>query len=441
MLEYGVLIDVMMITNVFETDFKESVELLTSKMIFMLFSLGIVPALIMHKMHPTYRLKHFVILLVLSILICLSIVFQDFKTFSSFFRNNKDVIYRIIPNNYLYSTFKYLKSSIPHKDRETKRLSAEKGVNWKNHKKRSVFVLVIGEAARASNFSLNGYSKNTNPLLQKQNIVSYTNVSSCGTSTAYSVPCIFSSLTRNDFSIPEFKYNDNLFKLISKADFDVLWIENNSGCKGVCDQSIEMEKYLKKNVEIYDEEMLNILQKYLDKEKDLFVVLHQKGSHGPAYYLRVPDNFQKFSPICKTANLQNCDKESIRNSYDNTILYTDYFLSSLIKLLDTQKNINTAMLYVSDHGQSLGENGLYLHGMPYFIAPKYQTHIPMIVWFSKNYLEEFSLDEQCIASKKDETLSHDNVFHSVLDALEITTKNFDKKMSIFNECKKLKKDF
>ena len=253
------------------------------------------------------------------------------------------------------------------------------------------------------------------------------------------MPCIFSSLNKSNYSKEEFKYNDNLIELIKKSGFEVLWVDNNSGCKSVCDRvkTVKMHTIETKNnidKEIFDEKMLKVLEEFMNNNKkdDLFIVLHQMGSHGPAYYKRTPKEFYQFKPICDSIELQQCSLERIKNSYDNTILYTDYFLSKIITILKEKTEVNTAMFYVSDHGQSLGENGVYLHGMPYIIAPKNQKHIPMLIWLSANFIKEFKLDNRCIKNTINQQLSHDNLFHSILDLLKIDTKAIDKKLSFYN---------
>ncbi|WPX97365.1 phosphoethanolamine transferase [Candidatus Bandiella euplotis] len=446
MLKYGIVVDSFMVENVLETDFKESRELLTSNLVFIFFITGLLPTILVCRSNIVYPNKVLTFLKCLSgVIVCaglmLLLIFFQFKTFASIFRNHKDIVHRIIPNNFVNAIYQNLKLIYPaEKPIDFIPSEAVKDKRWSIHKRPSIFVFVVGETARAENFSLNGYKRETNPKLKALDIINYENVSACGTSTAASVPCIFSSFDRANFTKGNLKHSDNLLNLIKSSDFQVLWIDNNSGCKEVCDGSttIHTDKWLrnKYDKEIYDESMLEILEDYIshNKGQDLFVVLHQKGSHGPAYYIRTPESFYQFTPICKTTELQQCSPESIVNSYDNTILYTDYFLAKLIAFLKDKKDVNTAMLYVSDHGESLGENGIYLHGMPYMIAPKNQKHVPMIMWLSDNYLDDFKIHKNCLSLKKEDNFSHDNLFHSILDALQIKTKVLDKKLSIFYGC-------
>jgi lipid A ethanolaminephosphotransferase len=179
--------------------------------------------------------------------------------------------------------------------------------------------------------------------------------------------------------------------------------------------------------------MLSGLDEYINKQKkdDIIIILHQMGSHGPAYYERVPESFRKFKPFCKTNQLDQCTDEEISNAYDNTILYTDFFLSEVIDFLKKYDDrFETAMFYVSDHGESLGEHNIYLHGMPYFMAPKGVTNVPLILWFGKNLIQTENLDMDLLKLKSNKSISHDNVFHTLLGILEIETGIYKKEKDL-----------
>jgi lipid A ethanolaminephosphotransferase len=165
--------------------------------------------------------------------------------------------------------------------------------------------------------------------------------------------------------------------------------------------------------------MLAGLQDYIDKhaEGDILIVLHQMGSHGPAYYKRYPEAFRVFTPTCESSQLDECSQEEISNAYDNTIVYTDHFLAEVISLLkNNDEHFETAMFYASDHGESLGEGGVYLHGMPYWIAPGSQTAVSMILWFGPNFDD---VDAEDVRAVIDTPLTHDNIFHTLLGLFEI----------------------
>ena len=308
-----------------------------------------------------------------------------------------------------------------------------------------MIILVIGETARADRFSLNGYSKETNPLLKKEDLVSFTNMSSCGTSTAHSVPCMFSIFPKDDYSYKKGASTKNVLDVLKNTqDVAILWRDNNSDSKGVA-LRVDYEDYRSPNKnticnedECRDEGMLVGLEDYIEKnkDKDILIVLHQMGNHGPAYYKRYPKEFEKFTPVCKTNQLQNCTKEEISNAYDNAILYTDYFLSKTINFLKKYSNTHeTAMLYVSDHGESLGENGIYLHGMPYAIAPKEQTHVASVIWLGEGQME-YEYDRSKIKANKDKEYSHDNLFDTLLGMFEVETEVYKKELNILNDARK-----
>lgn len=177
--------------------------------------------------------------------------------------------------------------------------------------------------------------------------------------------------------------------------------------------------------------MLVGLQEYIDEQKtgDIMIVLHQMGIHGPAYYKRYPASFEKFTPVCRTNELEECSKEEISNAYDNALLYTDYFLSQVIALLKNYSDrFEAAMLFVSDHGESLGEFNVYLHGLPFKIAPEGQKHIAAVFWFSDN----FKLDKEALRQKSSEFFSHDNLFHTILGLMEVQTDIYDRSLDMIN---------
>ena len=302
---------------------------------------------------------------------------------------------------------------------------------------RELVIMVVGETARADHFSLNGYERETNPRLQKEEVINFPDFWSCGTSTAQSVPCIFSHYPRAEFDQARASAADNALDILKRAGVSILWRDNNSSSKHVADRG-DYQVYLtgKTNpvcdVECRDEGMLIGLQDYIDSHPkgDVLIVLHQMGNHGPAYHKRYPPGFEQFTPACKTNDLGACSTDEIVNAYDNAILCTDFFLSKVIELLKPYDGeFETAMLYVSDHGESLGENGLYLHGLPYFLAPDAQKHVPFVLWLGRNF-DQQSLSN--IQQKKDERLSHDNIFSTLLGLFEIQTAAYDPKMDIFD---------
>ena len=171
-------------------------------------------------------------------------------------------------------------------------------------------------------------------------------------------------------------------------------------------------------------------------KKDSVLVLHTMGSHGPTYHLRYPEAFRRFTPDCQTAELGDCTDAEIVNAYDNSILFTDHVLSTVIdKLKARSSKFETGMIYMSDHGESLGEHGLYLHGTPYILAPEFQTHIPFIVWMDAAFANSMKMDRACLNQKAAQDYSHDNMFHSVLDMMNIQTNVYNPALDVFAACK------
>ncbi len=448
---YGIMIDNTMMQNVIETNPGEVFELLSFKMFYYIMFLGIIPSFfvcftdIKYDSLPRELFKK-LRLLFLSVIVLIIIIFPFYKDYSSVFRNHRELRNLMNPGNYLYAAGKKIKSFFNSGPVVVISIGKDAHVKPSQRvtKKRTLIIFVVGEAARAKNFSLAGYGRNTNPLLSKEDIIYFDNFYSCGTSTAVSVPCMFSIFDRSSYSHSKGKEYESLLDVLSYAGISVLWRDNNSSCKGVCDR-VETEDMSHSQIadycntqECYDEILLYGLQEYVDKlENNAFIVLHQKGSHGPAYYLRSPEKFKRFKPECTTNELRDCPEEEIVNAYDNTIVYTDYFLSKVIEFLKKNSDrFNTAMIYASDHGQSLGENNLYLHGFPYFIAPDEQKHIPFILWFSDGFSGAFGIDESRLREHSGLAYSHDNLFHSVLGVTGIETNIYNAELDIFADCKK-----
>jgi lipid A ethanolaminephosphotransferase len=438
---YGVVINDDMLVNVLETDAGEASDLLSIGLVLCIFVLGVLPSLFIlwaplnfsgAKAALFSRLR----LVSASAAIVLAVFFAFSGHYTSLFREHKDIWYRANPIHAVYSAGKLVHASakfasLPHlvvgADARTPEADAH----------RELVVMVVGETARADHFSLNGYERETNPRLRKENVINFPDVWSCGTSTAQSVPCIFSSYRRAEFDREKSNAADNVLDVLERAGVSVLWRDNNSSSKHVADR-VEYETYStdKTNpvcdTECRDEGMLSGLQDYIDRHPtgDVLIVLHQMGNHGPAYYKRYPPTFEKFSPVCRTNDLGACSTEEIVNAYDNAILYTDFFLSRVIELLkDNDDTFETAMLYVSDHGESLGESGLYLHGLPYFLAPQAQKHVPLMMWFGRNF-DRLALAN--IQQKRHERLSHDNMFSTLLGLFEVQTAAYDPEMDLLD---------
>jgi len=447
---YHIIVDDDMIRNVLQTNINESMDLFSIKQLLYLLFLGVIPSYFVYKVKINYRIWHkellskLVYILMSLLLIGMTTVIFS-KHYTSFFREHKPLRYNTNPTYWIYSIGNYINKTVNSGSLELKKIGKEAIVieHTKNEKENhtELVILVVGEAARADHFSLNGYDKKTNPLLEKEDIINFSNMFSCGTSTAYSVPCMFSIYDRKDYNYKKGISTYNILDVLqSTKDIQILWRDNNSDSKGVA-LRVPYEDYktsdkntiCEDNSECRDEGMLVGLDDYISKNKgkDILIVLHQMGNHGPAYYKRYPKSFEKFTPVCKTNQLEKCTKEEISNGYDNALLYTDYFLSKTINLLKKYDNTHeTAMIYMSDHGESLGENGVYLHGLPYFMAPDSQKHIGSFIWFGDEMKKDMPLEK--IKQKKDDKFSHDNLFPTLLSLFEVETEIYDKSKDIIN---------
>lgn len=343
------------------------------------------------------------------------------KTFIPFFRTYNEIRMYNVPFYPIYAVYRYCVRFVKVKP-EFKTI-ANDAYRENNHTKK-LLVLVVGETARAANYSLGGYAKNdTNFYTKKDNVVFFDNFSSCGTATAVSLPCMLSLSKRQNYSSSE--YQENVMDILQKTGVKASWIDNNSGgCKGVCDRLSDKQQLSSD----WDENLLPFLKERLGNlDTQNIIVLHLQGSHGPAYYKRYPNEFKKFIPTCDTNELSKCDSEALINTYDNTLLYTDYLLSEIIKLLKEKKDYESSLIYLSDHGESLGENGIYLHGMPYTIAPSYQTHIPVIFWSSDENLMTTAQNHKSL------NLSQDNLFSTLLGYFDVKTSVYEPEYDLLNQ--------
>lgn len=453
---YGTAIDKSMIQNLLETDVHEAFELLNWKLLLTMTILGIVPSLLVWRMRIEFCVGKRGLFLQGaniggSLLAAAILLFLFFKSLAPALREHRELRYLLAPTNYIQAINGYVKQQ------RAKALvvaplgmDASKRASAGGNSARSVTLIVVGETARAANFSLNGYARLTNPELSRQpDLLNFTDVVSCGTATAVSVPCVFSALGREHYSDDKAYSQQGLLDVLTHAGFGVLWRDNNSGCKGTCDR-VGYEDLSKPESdkqagdtwcvdgECYDERLLDGLPELIRQaRKDMVIVLHQKGSHGPAYWKRAPAAFQRFGPVCRTNQLESCSRESIVAAYDNSILYTDHFLNQAIELLKASAehdHVNTAMLYFSDHGESLGERNMYLHGAPYVISPAEQREVPFMLWLSEGFRSRFHIDQRCLAARTGQSFSHDNVFHSVLGMHRISTAVYNPGLDIVGPC-------
>ena len=445
---YTVFFDPGMVRNILHTDVKEASELLSATLLAYLVMYGLLPCVILSRVKLRGRTWRRALLTRAAFIVgmlalavgSLALVFQDM---SALMRNHKQVRYLVTPGNYLVSAARVLATESVEAGRA--RLPVGTGAAlaapWATRSKPVLLVVVVGETARAANWGLNGYTRQTTPKLAEADVVNFARVNSCGTNTEASLPCMFSPFGRKDYDEKKIRQHESLLHVLERSGFKTLWRDNQSGCKGVCD-GLELQRLgdsrnpaLCDGERCLDEILLENLDAELQKSKrNMVIVLHQLGNHGPAYFRRYPKAFRQFTPTCDTADLGKCSRQEIVNSYDNALLYTDHFLDQTMRNLKAQTTHDAAMIYVSDHGESLGERGIYLHGMPYAISPREQTEVPMVMWLSSGFSSSFALDVDCIRKQAAKPMSHDYLFHSILGLLQVTTQAYDKSFDFSAGC-------
>jgi len=461
MLQYGVVIDATMMANVANTDVREAQDLLSWPL---LLSIGLIAVLpgwwLLRQPIAVYRFGaqawRNLVVAVVALLVLLGVTLLAFQDLASLMRNHKQVRYLVNPLNTLYASGKlaFDHGSKASLSLEPIGLDARLGPTHAAGQRAPLVVLVVGETARAANFSLGGYERKTNPELERlaaqgTALTYYSAVRSCGTNTQASLPCMFSHLGKQAFESTRQPY-ENLLDVLQRAGLAVLWIDNQSGCKGLCDRVGQVNTFDQKTPglcnqgECFDEILLADLDQRvaaLDparRARGVVLVLHQMGSHGPAYHKRVPPAFKTFVPECRSSVLQECPRQDVVNAYDNTLVYSDHVLAGLAHWLEGQAakgGHDTAMVYVSDHGESLGENNLYLHGLPYALAPDTQTHVPMLSWVSEPMARRLNLRRECLRENAAAPLSHGNLFHAMLGLLDVQTALYRKDLDWFAACR------
>ncbi|WP_180087039.1 phosphoethanolamine transferase [Acinetobacter sp. YH12226] len=449
----GVVITPDQIQNMLQTDAREVRDLWSMRLIiwtlgFVIFPLGIVWMLQIQPTSTGHQLVHKSLSSVVSLGLILGLLFCFYVDYAAIFREHRDLKGMLSPQNSIASTLSYYKKKAPKANLPLVAFGEDahllQQAQMQEHPK--LMVLVVGETARAESFALNGYARNTNPELSKLAVINFSQVSSCGTATAVSVPCMFSGMSRETYDEQLASHREGLLDIAQRAGYQVTWIDNNSGCKGACDrvQKYQIPAQLKQKWcdaggECFDEILVDSLKDYLahlDKNnpKPQLIVLHQMGSHGPAYFKRSKAPYQPFQPTCNSNAIQGCSTEELKNSYDNSIVHTDHVLAQIIETLKQQTQYQPGFWYLSDHGESTGEHGLYLHGAPYSMAPTQQTHVPMLMWFSDAWKQQNTHQVSCLKGQTGQARSHDHLFPSLLSLLDIKTQVTEAKNDMLAQC-------
>ncbi|KFZ38462.1 hydrolase [Shewanella mangrovi] len=451
--KYGVVFDTGMIENTFETNSAEALTYLNWASVLNFVLTGILPSLLLYKVKIDYRpigkeLLRKLMFIGGNLLVVAAIAFMFMQNYASFLRNNVEAKRYIIPTYFIGSAAKYINQhylQAPLKYRQ-QGLDAKVELPAPQAKPQLV-VMVVGETARAMNYQYYGYKRETNPYTAKYSMVALNDVQSCGTATAVSLPCMFSRMDRKDYDGRRAKAQDSVMDVLDHAGINVAWYDNDSGCKGVCDRvtnsiiDIHMDSPYCDGQFCKDQVLVDKLKKVLaeptDGTNNRLIVLHIIGSHGPTYYLRYPDEQRKFTPDCPRSDIQNCSREELVNTYDNTILYTDYILAQIVATLQQQTTYEPAMMYLSDHGESLGEKGLYLHGTPYSFAPKEQTTVPWLVWMPEAFASANGMVSDCVSGLENKAdISQDNLFDTLLGLFNVHTTVYEADKDVFASCRR-----
>ncbi|MFO1328480.1 MAG: phosphoethanolamine--lipid A transferase [Rubrivivax sp.] len=436
MQQFGVYLDPTMLRNVLATHWTEASELLSPGLLVHLLLYAVLPLLVLWRVELVARgwrraLLRRVALVVLAFAALVALLFAVFQPLASLMRNHKELRYLVTPANVVWSLASVAgaQARASQAPRRPIGLDAQPGPSWASRQRPTVLVVVVGETARAANWGLSGYARATTPQLATLPVINFPHAVACGTNTETSVPCLFAPVGRRDYDEGTIRGSESLLHVLARAGVGVTWRDNQSGCKGTC-EGLPAQSVLDINPaglcaegRCLDEGLLHGLPDMLRHASGTqLLVLHQLGNHGPSYFRRYPPNFARFQPECRSDDLHECTREQIVNAYDNALLYTDHVLAMLLRQLQAASpQVDTALLYVSDHGESLGENNLFLHGVPYAIAPDVQTRVPMLMWLSDGFAAGRGIDLACLRQRATQPAAHDHLFHTVLGLLDVRT--------------------
>ncbi|MBE7366710.1 phosphoethanolamine transferase [Ramlibacter pallidus] len=446
---YGVVIDKGMLLNVLQTDRHEAADLVGPAFALSAGLLAGVPLLLLARCRSrpvgwraAARRNLGIVAGSLALVVLLALA--GFQPLASAMRNHKHLRYMVNPLNTVYALGALAARPLRQVPQPLLATGLDAHVPPRGDRP-PLLLLVVGETGRSDHFALNGYGRDTTPELRREGVASFRDAWSCGTSTAASLPCMFSPLGRATFEART-RDTEGLLDVLQHAGMAVLWIDNQSGCKGVCDRvpSVHLARAQDPALCAGGQCLDGILLQGLDRRlaempaqqraRGVVLVLHQIGSHGPAYHARSPAAFKRFQPECTAANLQECSRQEVVNAYDNSIAYTDHVLASAIRWLRAvEPQWDTGLLYVSDHGESLGENNLYLHGLPYGIAPDVQKHVPWITWLSTGLQARTGVELECLR-QGEVRLTHDHLFHSVLGLMQVETSAYRVSQDAYARC-------
>lgn len=449
----GIFFDADQINNIVQTDANEARAYINIKFIAWIVLTGILPTIFYWKcirIAPKATWYKGVLWRLLAIAITIvyvgGLAMVSYQNYASFFRNNRGLPHKMTPINFISAS-----ARASYKAYDARRPFEPIGLDAKrtvapDAKQKTIMVVVVGETTRAQNWGLNPNAPPTTPQLAKMtDVINFPDVSSCGTATAISLPCVFSPMNRTEYKAGVAKHQENVLDILKRVGYHVSWQENDSGCKGLCDRvsSSDTFKLVDKSLchgnLCYDRSMLSSFKEELAKlTGDAVLVLHTNGSHGPAYFERYPPELATFKPTCDTNQIQDCGREELVNTYNNTVVGIDDMLAKTIAILKEQTNSRVALWYFSDHGESLGEKGMFLHGAPYAVAPEEQTRVPMIFWANDAFYTAKNVNSGCLKQKaQTQAFSHDHFFSSLLSLMDVQTNLYDAKSDVFQSCRNI----
>ncbi len=412
---YEVMLDDTMMGNVFNTNTTEATSYYSTAAILYVLFLGVLPAVCICLSKIDYgNIKRFFANIGVTIAVILVVAFANASNWTWIDKQAPVIGSLLLPWSYIVNSIRY-HNQLAERNREEILLP---DATFSNDEK-AVAVLVIGESARRDHFSLYGYERDTNPLLEKTEGVHHFNANSSATYTTAGVQAILEHA-------PTGILYEVLPNYIHRCGGETVWRSTNWGEPPLHFDNVHFDYSNRDSCTAcgYDEELASGLKEEIESSgrNKVLIVLHTSTSHGPSYNQKYPDKFERFSPVCTNVELSKCTHNELINAYDNTIVYTDYIISKVIDELKKLDGWNCCMIFVSDHGESLGEKNLYMHGVPLSIAPKEQYEIPFIVWSS--------VGSRSIKNLKETTQHH--VFHSVADFLDLDTPVLDHNLSVFN---------
>ncbi|HXP01309.1 MAG TPA: phosphoethanolamine--lipid A transferase [Luteibacter sp.] len=446
---FGARLNEDIIQSVFETTRAEAMALITPASVGWIGLFGIVPAVLVLltpvRFLPVWqslRRRGAIVLVAAAMLLLPPMV--SGRSYVYFERNHRPMYEVYNPYAALSGTFHYLQRNVFRPKRTITPIGTDATLapNAALAARKRVVVLVVGETARAENQSLQGYARETNPEMKRAEAIYFSDAWSCGTATTVSVPCMFSNMTRAAFDKPVAKARWNALDVLQHAGVDVQWRDNDEGCKDVC-LRVPNDDLTTANVAglcdangCQDEVLVSDLPERLTRMRSpALLVLHVRGSHGPAYFQRYPAAFNVFKPGCDTTEVQTCTYAQTVASYDNTILYTDHILGRVVDALKAVPEVDSAMMYLSDHGESLGENDIYLHGADWDTAPTQQKHIPMLMWLSPGWVRDAGVSLDCMAQRRVQPASQDNLFHTLLGFFDTRTAVYAPELDLLAGCR------